>query len=222
MTGFEKLFSLIRKNEKRTGSDYTATVTRVKDGTAYVQITGAEITDTPVSMSVDAKAGDQVRLRINNGKAWLTGNDTRPPNDSTADIEDITKTSQEHGRKLKELEDLTGKCMPAAGIPASNMFNFSGVQIFARNVERHGKRIFFNIEVYVNPLTTGSRFVIGAVDASIRPAATVYFPGVVTNNSYAPVGNAILSIDKGTGQLRAASSTTSGGFLFFAGSYETI
>ncbi|MBR2653272.1 MAG: hypothetical protein IKD59_01845, partial [Lachnospiraceae bacterium] len=74
MTAFEKLFGLIRKNEKRTGSDYTATVTRVKDGIAYVQITGAEITDTPVAMSVDAKAGDQVRVRVNGGKAWLTGN----------------------------------------------------------------------------------------------------------------------------------------------------
>lgn len=103
MTAFEKLFGLIRKNEKRTGSDYTATVTRVKDGIAYVQITGAEITDTPVAMSVDAKAGDQVRVRINGGKAWLTGNDTRPPNDSTADIEKVSNTTENLQKTLAEM-----------------------------------------------------------------------------------------------------------------------
>ena len=104
MTAFEKLFGLIRKNEKRTGSDYTATVTRVKDGIAYVQITGAEITDTPVAMSVDAKAGDQVRVRINGGKAWLTGNDTRPPNDSTADLEKVSNTTENLQKTLAEMD----------------------------------------------------------------------------------------------------------------------
>lgn len=104
MTAFEKLFGLIRKNEKRTGSDYTATVTRVKDGIAYVQITGAEITDTPVAMSVDAKAGDQVRVRVNGGKAWLTGNDTRPPNDSTADLEKVSNATDNLQKSVGSLE----------------------------------------------------------------------------------------------------------------------
>lgn len=104
MTAFEKLFGLIRKNEKRTGSDYTATVTRVKDGTAYVQITGAEITDTPVAMSVDAKAGDRVRVRVNGGKAWITGNDTRPPNDSTADIEKVSNATDNLQKSVGSLE----------------------------------------------------------------------------------------------------------------------
>ena len=103
MTAFEKLFGLIRKNEKRTGSDYTATVTRVKDGIAYVQITGAEITDTPVAMSVDAKVGDRVRVRVNGGKAWLTGNDTRPPNDSTADLEKVSNTTENLQKTLAEM-----------------------------------------------------------------------------------------------------------------------
>lgn len=104
MTAFEKLFGLIRKNEKRTGSDYTATVTRVKDGIAYVQITGAEITDTPVAMSVDAKAGDRVRVRVNGGKAWLTGNDTRPPNDSTADLEKVSNATDNLQKSVGSLE----------------------------------------------------------------------------------------------------------------------
>ena len=112
MTAFEKLFGLIQKNEKRTGSDYTATVTRVKDGTAYVQITGAEITDTPVAMSVDAKAGDQVRVRVNNGKAWLTGNDSRPPNDSTDDLDAVTKANTEISTRLDVVEKFLNKFKP--------------------------------------------------------------------------------------------------------------
>ena len=109
MTAFEKLFGLIRKNEKRTGSDYTATVTRVKDGTAYVQITGAEITDTPVAMSVDAKVGDQVRVRVNGGKAWLTGNDTRPPNDSTADLEKVSNATDNLQKSVGSLEKMVDR-----------------------------------------------------------------------------------------------------------------
>lgn len=106
MTGFEKVFKLLRKEEKRTGSDYTATVTRVGKGTAYVQIAGAEITDTPVSMSIDAKPGDQVRVRVNGGKAWLTGNDSNPPNNSTAEIEETAKQVKDVS---KQIETITGQ-----------------------------------------------------------------------------------------------------------------
>ena len=79
MNGFEKLFDLLKKEEKRTGSDYTGTVTKVDGQIAYVRIDGAEISDTPVALSIDASPGDKVRVRVNNGRAWLTGNDTSPP-----------------------------------------------------------------------------------------------------------------------------------------------
>lgn len=106
MTGFEKVFHLLKKEEKRTGSDYTATVSRVGKGVAYVQIAGAEITDTPVSMSIDAKPGDQVRVRVNGGKAWLTGNDSHPPNDSTAEVEETAKQIKDVS---KQIETITGQ-----------------------------------------------------------------------------------------------------------------
>lgn len=103
MTGFEKVFHLLKKEEKRTGSDYTATVTRVGKGVAYVQIAGSEITDTPVSMSVDAKPGDQVRVRVNGGKAWLTGNDSNPPNNSTAEVEEVTEQAEETAAQVEKI-----------------------------------------------------------------------------------------------------------------------
>lgn len=77
-----ELFELLTKKEK-SGSDYTGTVTRVDGKTAYVQFDGSDITDTPVALSIGAKAGDSVRVRVADGRAWLVGNDDAPPNDSS-------------------------------------------------------------------------------------------------------------------------------------------
>lgn len=77
-----ELFELLTKKEK-SGSDYTGTVTRVDGKTAYVKFDGSSITDTPVALSIGAKAGDSVRVRVADGRAWLVGNDDAPPNDSS-------------------------------------------------------------------------------------------------------------------------------------------
>lgn len=73
---------MLKPAQKATGSDYIATVTRTDDKTAYVQINGAEINDTPVAMTINASVGDKVRVRVANGKAWLVGNDDAPPTDN--------------------------------------------------------------------------------------------------------------------------------------------
>ena len=77
-----ELFELLTKKEK-SGSDYTGTVTKVDGKTAYVKFDGSDITDTPVALSIGAKAGDSVRVRVADGRAWLVGNDDAPPNDSS-------------------------------------------------------------------------------------------------------------------------------------------
>ena len=75
----------LKKALTTTGSDYTATVTKVEGDTAYVQMSGSDISDTPVALSINADVGDTVRVRVANGKAWITGNDTLPPsNDKKA------------------------------------------------------------------------------------------------------------------------------------------
>ena len=126
MTGFEKVFHLLKKEEKRTGSDYTATVSRVSKGTAYVQIAGAEITDTPVSMSIDAKPGDQVRVRVNGGKAWLTGNDSNPPNNSTAEIEETAKQVDGITKQLEAVNKTLKTLLPKSlAVKRAEVFNGS-------------------------------------------------------------------------------------------------
>jgi len=75
------LFEMLVQKDN-SGSDYTGTVTRVDARTAYVQFDGSDISDTPVALSIGAKQGDAVRVRVADGRAWLIGNDTAPPNDS--------------------------------------------------------------------------------------------------------------------------------------------
>ena len=78
-----ELFEMLAKKEK-SGSDYTGRVTRVEGGTAYVQFDGSDIPNTPVALSIGAKAGDEVRIRVADGMAWIVGNDTAPPTDDSA------------------------------------------------------------------------------------------------------------------------------------------
>lgn len=86
------LFEMLTQKEK-SGSDYTGTVTRVEGKTAYVRFDGADIDDTPVALSIGAKEGDTVRIRVADGRAWLVGNDSAPPNDSSGVAYDLVRTN---------------------------------------------------------------------------------------------------------------------------------
>ena len=87
-----ELFELLTKKEN-TGSDYTGTITRVDGKTAYVRFNGSDIDDTPVALSIGASEGDTVRVRVADGRAWLVGNDTAPPNDSSGVAYDLIRTN---------------------------------------------------------------------------------------------------------------------------------
>lgn len=88
MSQFDKLArdllkALRESNAKKTTAyDTPATVTRVEDGVAWVHIPGG-IDETPVKLTVNAKAGDTIQLRVGNGTAWIVGNATAPPTDDT-------------------------------------------------------------------------------------------------------------------------------------------
>lgn len=62
--------------------DTSAEVIRVDGSTAWVHIPGG-VDETPVQLSIDAKAGDSVNVRVSGGRAWITGNGSRPPTDDT-------------------------------------------------------------------------------------------------------------------------------------------
>ena len=68
------------ENKKTSAYDTPATVTRVDGGTAWVHIPGG-VDETPIKMTVNAKEGDTVQVRVADGRAWIVGNETAPPTD---------------------------------------------------------------------------------------------------------------------------------------------
>ena len=70
---------------KTSPYDSTAVVKRVEDGVAWVQIAGG-VDETPVRLTVNAKEGDNVQVRVSGGTAFLVGNGTAPPTDDTQAI----------------------------------------------------------------------------------------------------------------------------------------
>ena len=81
------------KKEKTRPYDTTATVKRVEGATAYVHIPGG-VDETPVTMSINCKAGDTVNVRVSGGRAWITGNSTAPPTDDSTAKEALDKAGQ--------------------------------------------------------------------------------------------------------------------------------
>ena len=65
--------------------DTTATVTRVDGFTAWVHIPGG-VDETPVKLTIAAKAGDVVQVHVGGGRAWITGNASAPPTDDKTAI----------------------------------------------------------------------------------------------------------------------------------------
>lgn len=65
---------------KPGGYDTTATVRRIEGDTAFVHIPGG-VDETPVKLTINAKAGDNVQVRVSGGSAFLVGNGSSPPTD---------------------------------------------------------------------------------------------------------------------------------------------
>ena len=88
------LIEALKANEQKiTPYDASAEVVRVEDGIAWIHIPGG-VDETPAFMSVSAQPGDSVRVRVANGQAWISGNETAPPTDDTEAIVAGTKAEK--------------------------------------------------------------------------------------------------------------------------------
>ena len=99
--------------------DASATVLRVEGQTAYVHIPGG-VDETPVQLTIDAKPGDTVRVRVSNNQAWLTGNGSAPPTDDTTAVKAEVKAE-----KADVLAQLAKKTADQAGKTATNYLSWS-------------------------------------------------------------------------------------------------
>lgn len=82
------LVQSINEKEKKKSIPYDtyAKVIRIDGGTAWVHIPGG-VDETPVAMTVNAKVGDSVLVRVSGGNAWIVGNSSAPPTDDTKAVE---------------------------------------------------------------------------------------------------------------------------------------
>lgn len=108
-----------RGKEKTKPYDTAATVTRIEGKTAWVHIDGG-VDETPVQLTIDAKPGDTVRVRVSNNQAWLTGNGSAPPTDDTAAVKAEVKAE-----KADVLAQLAKKTADQAGKTATNYLSWS-------------------------------------------------------------------------------------------------
>ena len=90
----------IRNADKAKTSPYDtqATVRRVENGVAWVHIPGG-VDETPVKLTIAAKPGDNVQVRVSGGRAFLVGNASAPPTDD--------RTANAIGQNLTKRIDTT-------------------------------------------------------------------------------------------------------------------
>ena len=75
------IIEAMNASQKRTSAyDTEAEIVRVDGDTAWVHIAGG-VSETPVALTINAKKGDKVQVRVTNGGAWIMGNATAPPTD---------------------------------------------------------------------------------------------------------------------------------------------
>lgn len=99
--------------------DTSATVRRIEGKTAWVHIDGG-VDETPVQLTIDAKAGDTVKVRVSGGQAWIVGNGTSPPTDDTKATEAEAKA-----KSADVIAKLAQKTADQAGKTATNYLSWS-------------------------------------------------------------------------------------------------
>lgn len=93
-------------NKKTEAYDTTGTVVRVEEGTAWVHLPGG-VDETPVNLTVDAKEGDTVQIRVGGGSAWIVGNHTSPPTDDRVAIAARTVATQAQESAITAVTEAT-------------------------------------------------------------------------------------------------------------------
>ena len=139
-------------NAKQTPTAYdsSAVVTRIEgNATAWVKIAGSD-TETPVKLTIDAKTGDTVQVRVGGGSAWLTGNQTAPPTDNTKANEAMKRAEKASGEATNFVTDTK-----------------DGIFVHPKDNDRDGVRITDAIEILKGGLSFFRAWIEGGI-AKVR------------------------------------------------------
>jgi len=109
----DKLAKTIRSTMKEADAknpipyDTPATVLSKEGDTLWVHIPGG-VDRTPVRRTVDADEGDQVMVRVADGRAWTIGNATNPPTDGRVAIKAL-QLSVKNGKAVSNLNEFVNE-----------------------------------------------------------------------------------------------------------------
>lgn len=78
------LYTIIHNQDERRPKPYEpiGQVVKVDEDVLWVRIPGSN-NETPIEKTMNAKTGDQIRIRVSGGRAWAIGNASSPPTDDT-------------------------------------------------------------------------------------------------------------------------------------------
>lgn len=157
--------------------DTPATVKRVEGSTAWIHIPGG-VDETPVRLTIDAKAGDTVQVRISGGGAWIVGNATAPPTDDTKAKEAIKQAEEAAGTATKFVTDTN-----------------DGIFVHPKDNDGDGVRITDAIEILKSGLSYIRAYVDGGI-AKVRVGRSDKGHSVIDSNGmriYGGDGSALLA-----------------------------
>lgn len=148
---FKDLVEAVKKTSTPTTQAYDtpATVTRIEGDVAWVHIPGG-VDETPVKLTIAAKAGDTVQLRVGGGTAWLVGNQSAPPTDDTRANEAIRKAKEASGVATDFVTDTK-----------------NGIFVHPKNNTADGVRITDSIEIIKGKLSFFKAWIDGEL-AKVR------------------------------------------------------
>ena len=219
----DQIIKKIDEKTKPTGSSYTGKVTRVEGQTAYVQFDGSDINDTPVRLSIGAKPGDEVRVRVEKGRAWLTGNDTSPPNDSSDVLKALENTSEKLEKRIKDSSGNTSLIRQTAERIMTEVRSIAGS---VSSLQHRADQIEISVRGKVDTSTYNSEMSGKmATDMANRASAIVIDSGLIKFESNTIVidssqftldanGNAVFkgSLSAATGSFAGSLSAATGTF----------
>ena len=198
----KQIASIIKKDEQTKGYDTTATVTRIDGGTAWVHIPGG-VDETPVKMTVNAKAGDSVQVRVSGGRAFLVGNGTAPPTDDSG----ARALHELSSRAIKAVYGVADKAAKIAGNTAQYFWTTEEGTDTGAHITEKPKEDFLT-----DPENGGANLLLRSIGIAIRQGLVElasFSASGLHINSYDGNGNEITIAHLGYGSGKAWDGSTS-------------
>lgn len=197
----------VNASQKKTSAyDTEAEIVRVSGDTAWVHIAGG-VAETPVKLTINAKKGDTVQVRVSNEGAWIMGNATAPPTDDAV-AKEAKEEISETNVILKDVKTVAEQTQKIAGDTNQYFWHTeTGTDTGAHITEIPQKDFIADPQNGGGNLLARSNGIAvrdGLVElASFGTSATI---GVVENSDHVIVGNGGVSMYTSQGVIYFESS----------------